>query len=429
MNHSDNYYSVLDVETTGFSARRHDRVIEIALVSMNSKAEITDEYCTLINPCRDVGPTSIHGIYGRDVMSAPKFEDIVGDLVSRIKGTVIVAHNASFDLGFLSAEFSRAGSPLPRINYVCTLQAAGLYDSNITSRKLESLCEYFGIVLPQAHSALDDARATSELLKLFILKKRQGVPITHSLPIRPYPGEGGIWPSVDPSGLVRRRGDADRSFSEPEANFMNWLVSRLPHDAADPINLQDYLCVLDRAIEDRRLTQIESQQLLEVALEWGLNQSQVEMAHEKYLQDMVTSALEDEVLSDFELKDLKTVAQLLSVPEINLESMIRKSRAEASLENGLRSGIDLADDLSNLTICFTGQLLATLNGRVISREFAQTIARERGMIVKANVSRNLDFLVCADPDSMSGKATKAREMGVRVITESQFWRIMRVQVR
>ena len=55
-------FSVVDVETTGFSLKRGDRIVEIGLVRLNSELQIEKTFETLINPRRDVGPTSIHGI-------------------------------------------------------------------------------------------------------------------------------------------------------------------------------------------------------------------------------------------------------------------------------------------------------------------------------------------------------------------------------
>src|SRR3990170_8268659 len=69
-------FAVVDVETTGLYPGGHDRILEISIVRTRWTGEVLDEYVTLVNPQRDVGPTSIHGITARDVVSAPPFEEV-----------------------------------------------------------------------------------------------------------------------------------------------------------------------------------------------------------------------------------------------------------------------------------------------------------------------------------------------------------------
>ena len=76
-------FAVVDVETTGLFPRANDRVVEIAIVQLDG-GDISDEFVTLINPQRDVGPTRIHGIAARDVLNAPTFGEVAGDVVRRL---------------------------------------------------------------------------------------------------------------------------------------------------------------------------------------------------------------------------------------------------------------------------------------------------------------------------------------------------------
>ena len=80
------------------------------------------------------------------------------------------------------------------------------------------------------------------------------------------------------------------------------------------------------------------------------------------------------------------------------------------------------------SICFTGQLNCTIGGISIDRSKAQQFAIERGMILKSGVSKKLDYLVTADPNSLSGKSLKARDIGVKILAESVFWTWMGVAV-
>lgn len=94
----------------------------------------------------------------------------------------------------------------------------------------------------------------------------------------------------------------------------------------------------------------------------------------------------------------------------------------------LVKGEHQAGELAGQTVCFTGESVCTLLGVPLSRETQESLAAWAGLTVKAGVSRKLDLLVLADPDSQSGKARKAAELGVRRIAEPVFWRLAGVPV-
>ncbi len=100
-------FAVVDVETTGFTNR--DRVLEVAVVHAAADGTVTGTWSTLVNPDRDIPNTRIHGISAADVVGAPTFADIAGELADQLNGRVFVAHNAPFDTRLLAAEFGRLG--------------------------------------------------------------------------------------------------------------------------------------------------------------------------------------------------------------------------------------------------------------------------------------------------------------------------------
>jgi DNA polymerase-3 subunit epsilon len=79
----------------------------------------------------------------------------------------------------------------------------------------------------------------------------------------------------------------------------------------------------------------------------------------------------------------------------------------------------LQEDLRGKTVCFTGQ--SHLNGEPIPRAVLEDIARKAGLVVLNGVTHQLDLLVAADPESLSAKARRAREYGLRILKESVFW--------
>jgi len=120
-------YAVVDTETTGIHPGYHHRIAEIAIIHLDIDGSVADEWCTLVNPQRDLGPQSIHGIRAADVRRAPTFELIAGELVRRFSGRIPVAHNWPFDASHLAAEFARLGMVVPfdAGGGICTMSAAG----------------------------------------------------------------------------------------------------------------------------------------------------------------------------------------------------------------------------------------------------------------------------------------------------------------
>lgn len=146
--------AVIDVETTGLYTK--DRVVEIAIVTLDANGVVIDEFDTLINPARDVGPTWIHRITPSMVHSAPLFSDVAGHVAARVHGAVCVGHNLRFDSRMIGAEMQRAGIDVD--------WGSGLDTLSVTGCKLAQACADHGVALDDAHRALADARATAHLL-------------------------------------------------------------------------------------------------------------------------------------------------------------------------------------------------------------------------------------------------------------------------
>lgn len=187
-------FAVVDLETTGFSPEHGDRIVEVAVVRMRGDGSVAEEWSTLVDPGRPVAATAVHRIRAEDVVGAPGFVEIVGDLLRLFDGAVVVAHHAAFEERFLVAEFARSGITLPRLPAVCTMQLARDLQLPLRNHKLATCCAHFGIVIDGAHAALADARATGRLLlrELTAGGVRElvhAVPVAASLPqLLPYGG-------------------------------------------------------------------------------------------------------------------------------------------------------------------------------------------------------------------------------------------------
>ncbi|MCZ2849816.1 DEAD/DEAH box helicase [Modestobacter sp. VKM Ac-2978] len=406
-------FAVVDVETTGFSPRLRDRIVEIAIVRTAPDGTVEDSWSTLLNPQRDLGPTHVHGIRGADVLDAPRFLDVAGDVADRLDGAVVVAHNARFDLGFVSSEFTRLGAAPPTWPALCTL-ALSYRLGALGGGRLADCLTAESLTHPGEHTALGDATATAELLAVYL--RRAGGGTLADLGCVPD-----VWPealswSVWPiGGPVRPRS----SRSRPEASPLVTLIRHLPAhslgSATQPADTAAYLDVLSRALEDRRLDSAEVRTLADTARAWGLSRSDVHRAHMNYLEALALTALGDGVVTDLEAEDLADVAAALGFGVGEIAAALHAARARTPSRSQ-------DDDLRGLGVCFTGAFQTRIQGQPITRDQAHTLARAAGLIVHERVTKTLDVLVTADPQSLSEKAEKARSYGTRIMTEPNFWR-------
>jgi DNA polymerase III epsilon subunit family exonuclease len=161
-------FAVVDVETTGLSARLGDRICEVAVVVARG-GQILDQVQTLVNPQKPIsrGASAVNGITDSMVRGAPAFRTVAPALVQALDGAVLVAHNASFDLSFISGELRAAGYSPPENPVVDTLALARrCYTFN--SNKLGDVARSLGIKTQGLHRALADATITWHVLKRFL---------------------------------------------------------------------------------------------------------------------------------------------------------------------------------------------------------------------------------------------------------------------
>lgn len=424
-------YAIVDVETTGLFPGGSDRIVEIAVIRLNESGRLVDTYSSLINPQRDVGPTHIHGITASEVKDAPLFGDIVGDIVHRMRDAALVGHNIVFDRRFIDAELARLEYGLPDIPCLCTMQLSRLADQGVPGRKLEVLCKYFGIDLEDAHTALADAKGTAELFKLFVkrLGGWRGID-PRQYCIEPLCSGISAWPEVEPCGRCYSRERASEEIKR-KTSYIETLVSKLPVGTHDDSGMEEYYALLDRVLEDRIVDRSEYSQMEMLANQLGISREQAVSAHHRYMNQLIWVALEDGIISDSEEKDLEAVRRLLGIPKREYRKLLRKNikRYKKGIK-GIREFPDSKTDrdIAGKTVCFTGALTCRIDGNPATRSIAQRAAEDAGMIIKKGVTKNLDFLVTVDPNSMSGKARKARKYGIRIIAEPVFWQMVGINV-
>ncbi|MEV5400105.1 TerD family protein [Streptomyces cellulosae] len=157
-------WALVDVETSGLRPGR-DRVLSLAVVTLDGHGRWTGEFSTLLDPGCDPGPVHVHGLTRAHLAGAPTFEEIAPQVGALLSGRVLVAHNAQFDYDFLAHEFARVRSWVPVSRRLCTLALNRLIAPATPNLKLGTLAAHYGVRQERAHEAQDDVRVLAGILQ------------------------------------------------------------------------------------------------------------------------------------------------------------------------------------------------------------------------------------------------------------------------
>lgn len=173
----DAVFTFIDVETTGLSPRAA-RVCEVAAVSFRGPDRL-ETLAELVNPGLPIPPevSRIHGITDEMVKDSASFGGVAPRLLAMLEDSVIVAHNAEFDLGFLRAECERVGLRFPRLNVVDTLLIAKK-SKKFQSNRLGNIAAELNISSQGWHRALADVEMTRRIFEHFIAGFRTAGAVT-----------------------------------------------------------------------------------------------------------------------------------------------------------------------------------------------------------------------------------------------------------
>lgn len=395
-------FAVIDFETTGFVPERADRVIEVGIVLTTDDGGIEREWTTLVNPKRDVGASHIHGLRGADLMYAPEFSEIADELLDLVLGRTVVAHNATFDMRFLHAELNRAGYPVDRRPPAFdTMKWSGLL---VGPAKLQHACEALGISLIDAHSALADAKATAELVaRMAPVGSRHpdwAADVARSAAF--------AWPirrHIAPCRVLPRSGTASDGQTWLDTVLSAAWIPGVPEDEAS------YLLVLDRALLDRHISRSEAAELATAAEQAGLSGTTVGRIHREYLRSLAAEALDDGVVTDDERTDLLAVADALGFNASDVADALTWASGDASPAGSTATFALKPGD----RVVFTGEI-----SRPREEWLADIVAEG---LASGGITKSTKLVVAADPDSLSGKAAKAREYSIPLVDEETFVRL------
>jgi DNA polymerase-3 subunit epsilon len=360
--------------------------VEFACVTILD-GEIVEEYETLLQPNRDPGPVQIHGITPSMLEAAPEFESVAGDIATRLNGAVLVAHNISFDLRMLRQEIGR----VPTMNFN---PGVGICTYRLTKQKLSVAAQESGIGQPD-HTALGDARVSAQLL---LARSTQWA-------------DGNFSPatcrsSTDSAGFTVRRPDAP-----PRRGALSMLALRTawPRTTTEAEVL--YLDTLDRCLDDGELSHEEQVWLSSTARALQLNEGHRLDMHRRYYDRLVRQILDDGVVTEEERVLHDKVAAALAVGG--------DERLIGEPETGEDKLVEL---IPGMAVCFTG--VATLDGDPIQRSTLEHLARQADLNPINSVTKRCGLVVAGDVRSRSGKARKARNLGLPIIDATHFMKLI-----
>lgn len=382
-------YVSFDVETTGLN--KSDRIVEIGFVAF-SEGKVLEEWSTLLNPLRDIGKSNIHGITPTMVSTAPLFEEVINDIFRMINGRVLVAHNLSFDARMLIQEFNRANTQGEIGKGFCTMIAsrrllAGSGDS------LAATCAELGIKTLKAHSALGDARMTMQIFQQLMEDDQEVSPAFVE-----YKRE------LNPTRVLVR--EAFQPEPDDALDRIRAFTQKVPFPTSDEKYVA-YLLILNMAMQDLVISQSEQSELDHWANDLGISDKELINLHQAYLDSFVQAALRDGVITIQEREMIESVGKALKLPVSIPDSPQPIQANEDDLSVGKR-------------VCFTGEA-SGFSGTIINRGDLEALAAKVGLHPVRDVTKKgCDILVAADTSTMSGKAKKAKDWGIPVISVEKF---------
>ncbi len=173
---------ILDTETTGLDPLTGHRVVEIGAVELFNHLPTGKTYHVYINPNRDMPreAEAVHGLSSEFLKDKPRFEAIADEFLEFISDSMLIIHNASFDIGFLNAELGFAKKPTLHYDRVIDTLALAKKRHPLGSNSLDALCKRYGIDVTKRtkHGALLD----SDLLAGVYLELIGGRQIALTLP-------------------------------------------------------------------------------------------------------------------------------------------------------------------------------------------------------------------------------------------------------
>lgn len=409
-------FAVIDCETTGLEQKH--KVLEVAVLTYDNDLNFTGSYETVLNPKKDLGLVSLHGINGLIASEAPLFPQISTSLAHLLNDRIIVGHNVKFDIGFICREFSKVGSWF-WWSGACldTVRLARSLNLNVENYKLGTLCEYFGIPLKNAHTAMGDAHATAQLfMKLLDLNGKQ-LPdyIENTLDI---PSEE----TSDFSAWITRQ-EIETKLKAPYdyVSYLDTLRGGEELQLSDQ-KITSYLSRLHRCLINGSFSNQERLIMEETVELLSLSKFEVVNLNEEYLfllicQNIVSNGQWNSDDNGY----LKTASHFTAIRESRVQELISETLANP---DALNTGYEMLKSLYSLS----PKDKFVLDGEdfVKGRQYWYRQLPVMGYEVKEKATRTqTKAVICNDPYNLSQNVEVAREFNLPVLTELTLERLIK----
>jgi DNA polymerase-3 subunit epsilon len=316
-------FTAIDFETTGLHP---GHIIELAAVRVAADGTVLGELSTLVNPGPgiDPGPVGVHRITREQLDGAPALGDVLGQFLELCRNSVVVAHNLPFKQRFLIQELARLGVRMPPLPGICTLSSAR-QALRLPNYRLATVAGAIGMADFPAHTALGGARVCAQLVSTLVR--------THRLALSAAPHFLDL-PRLRATGRLVPRPEA---IAVGEAGWTGSLAERIPtarigtHDSAVE---EAYLELLGDALADQHMSAGEGQALAALAADTGMSADDVRRIHSGFVTAMRQVAESDGIITPYEERDLRVVADALGVPEL-----VRDLRPAAMAQRAVKARV------------------------------------------------------------------------------------------
>lgn len=391
------YYAVMDLETSALRPK-DGRIIEVGIVHLDQGGSVTHRWETLVNPGDGVaGRSDIHGIKAEWLAAAPTFEEVAGDIVERLRGRVVVAHNARFDTGWLDSEFNRIAKPFGDYEALCTMDVAraiGLPSK--LSRCAATLGHRFN-----HHTAVEDAEAAGRIVAAGLRAGMSG-------------HEGGalrdrqLPQGLTPTGKIAVRQQAQEAVKPRPFLSEAMLLADVPdegHDSDDGA----YLDVLERCLEDGFLDADEQAELVGLATDLGLTHERALELHGQLIDSLVMAALDDNTITPDERHEIEQAAAWLDVDLNDWQARVKaaKQRIKDAQER-------FQQELFGKTVAFVGR-----GGH--PKDVREALASAHGIEPRTRLTKDTDIVAIGSIDTDNKSTQGAADQGVPVMIEYALW--------
>jgi DNA polymerase-3 subunit epsilon len=296
----DAAYAVVDVAATGLTPGGSDRIVEIAIVRIDTNGTVVDEWSTVLNPQRDPGPSFLHGIELRHLGGAPTFGHVAGDVLSHLADAVVVAYNAPLVEALLRVELERSGLTIPAMPALCALRLTTEVCGPLANPHPATAARALGVSIDPRCTRIGRAATTATIVRAAAARL---------LPLR-YPARPLVGTPVPPSRLTLA-GPTPSSDTAPTVRD----ISRLTIDSPDTPAGQSYVIAVLEMLRSKP-TATAVGELARLAPQAGLDNLEIDRIHRSAIIGLWRQITLERRATEADAATITSLARHLGVPDV-----------------------------------------------------------------------------------------------------------------